>query len=215
VYGEVMCNTRLTGVPDITLVFNKPAILDDVSLHRCVRIARFKRERVISFVPPDGAFKLMTYRVKGVSQLPIAIRPTLHYQPGRCNVNCTVLNKAAGDRTLTSVSIVIPFPKAATQNIQLSANVGIVKVDTVQKVCKWEIPKLTKKDKMPQLQGTVTFKEQKIMPAERPTLRCEWVCKTMTASGLKVDSISVKSMKKKPFKGIRSLTQAGTFQIRT
>ena len=31
---------------------------------RCVRLARWERERVVSFVPPDGRFTLMSYRVQ-------------------------------------------------------------------------------------------------------------------------------------------------------
>jgi len=49
-------------MPDLTLIFTNPRILDDISMHPCVRIARFERDRVISFVPPDGQFKLMNYR---------------------------------------------------------------------------------------------------------------------------------------------------------
>lgn len=30
---------------------------------RCVRLARFENDRTISFIPPDGAFDLMTYRL--------------------------------------------------------------------------------------------------------------------------------------------------------
>jgi len=62
VYGEIRCNARLSGMPDLTLSFSRPSLLDDCSLHRCVRINRYQRERVISFVPPDGNFKLLTYK---------------------------------------------------------------------------------------------------------------------------------------------------------
>lgn len=31
--------------------------------NRCVRLARFENDRTISFIPPDGAFDLMTYRL--------------------------------------------------------------------------------------------------------------------------------------------------------
>lgn len=30
---------------------------------RCVRLARFENDRTISFIPPDGSFDLMTYRL--------------------------------------------------------------------------------------------------------------------------------------------------------
>lgn len=33
------------------------------SCFRCVRLARFENDRTISFVPPDGSFDLMTYRL--------------------------------------------------------------------------------------------------------------------------------------------------------
>ncbi len=32
-------------------------------MRRCVRLARFENDRTISFIPPDGAFDLMTYRL--------------------------------------------------------------------------------------------------------------------------------------------------------
>ena len=40
--------------------------LEDVKFHQCVRLARFENDRTISFIPPDGAFDLMTYRLSQV-----------------------------------------------------------------------------------------------------------------------------------------------------
>ncbi|KAK2989711.1 hypothetical protein RJ640_030204, partial [Escallonia rubra] len=37
--------------------------LDDIKFHQCVRLARFDSDRTISFIPPDGSFDLMTYRI--------------------------------------------------------------------------------------------------------------------------------------------------------
>ena len=37
--------------------------LEDVKFHQCVRLARFENDRTISFIPPDGNFDLMTYRL--------------------------------------------------------------------------------------------------------------------------------------------------------
>lgn len=47
----------------LQLIFANPAIIEDCSFHPCVRYARFEREQVVSFVPPDGAFQLMSVRV--------------------------------------------------------------------------------------------------------------------------------------------------------
>jgi AP-1 complex subunit mu len=37
--------------------------LEDMKFHQCVRLARFENDRTISFIPPDGAFDLMSYRL--------------------------------------------------------------------------------------------------------------------------------------------------------
>ena len=37
--------------------------LDDISFHQCVKLAKFDSDRVVSFVPPDGEFDLMKYRI--------------------------------------------------------------------------------------------------------------------------------------------------------
>lgn len=37
--------------------------LDDIKFHQCVRLTRFENERTISFIPPDGDFELMSYRL--------------------------------------------------------------------------------------------------------------------------------------------------------
>jgi hypothetical protein len=46
------CKFQLSDVDKIHLCNN-----------RCVRLARFENDRTISFIPPDGAFDLMTYRL--------------------------------------------------------------------------------------------------------------------------------------------------------
>lgn len=37
--------------------------LEDVKFHQCVRLSRFDNDRTISFIPPDGEFELMSYRL--------------------------------------------------------------------------------------------------------------------------------------------------------
>ena len=44
-------------------VKNKLIEMDDVKFHQCVSLSRFENTRMISFIPPDGDFELMTYRV--------------------------------------------------------------------------------------------------------------------------------------------------------
>ena len=50
-------------MPDLSMSFINPRLLDDVSFHPCVRLKRWESEKVLSFVPPDGSFVLMSYHI--------------------------------------------------------------------------------------------------------------------------------------------------------
>ena len=67
----------LSGMPELRLGLNdkilfestgrqgrqKSVDLEDVKFHQCVRLSRFQSDRTISFIPPDGEFELMNYRL--------------------------------------------------------------------------------------------------------------------------------------------------------
>lgn len=49
-------------MPDLTLSFVNPRLVDDCSFHQSVRFNKWESDKVLSFVPPDGHFRLMSYR---------------------------------------------------------------------------------------------------------------------------------------------------------
>jgi|TARA_B110001450_G_C17611039_1_gene477283 AP-2 complex subunit mu-1 len=51
--------------------------IDDIKFHQCVKLARFDRDRSITFIPPDGVFEVMTYRVSQNINLPFKITPVI------------------------------------------------------------------------------------------------------------------------------------------
>ena len=58
---------------------SKSVELEDVKFHQCVRLSRFDNDRTISFIPPDGEFELMSYR------LDQRVRPLINVD---CQVDC-------------------------------------------------------------------------------------------------------------------------------
>ncbi|KWU42547.1 hypothetical protein RHOSPDRAFT_35900 [Rhodotorula sp. JG-1b] len=64
--GQMDCRSRLSGMPDLSLSFTDPSILGDAgaAFHSCVRYHRWRKEKIVSFVPPDGAFTLLTFQHK-------------------------------------------------------------------------------------------------------------------------------------------------------
>eukprot|EP01017_Pseudomicrothorax_dubius_P036380 TRINITY_DN5201_c0_g1_i10.p2 TRINITY_DN5201_c0_g1~~TRINITY_DN5201_c0_g1_i10.p2 ORF type:complete len:433 (-),score=133.73 TRINITY_DN5201_c0_g1_i10:1826-3124(-) len=83
IIGSVRMKCYLTGMPELKLGLNDKALfdaqgrttksktvdLDDIKFHQCVRLTRFENERAITFIPPDGEFELMSYR------LDLAVKP--------------------------------------------------------------------------------------------------------------------------------------------
>jgi len=111
VYGSIKCNCQLSDMPDLTLNFTKSNLLDDISLHRCVRIHRFLKEKTVSFIPPDGKFTLLNYRIRGTTRMPIYVKPTVTFRPGGARVHLMVGVKGETTQPVTDVSVSIPLPK--------------------------------------------------------------------------------------------------------
>lgn len=93
VSGSIQAQSNLSGVPDLLLTFNDATLIDDCSFHPCVRYTRFDKDRVVSFVPPDGPFELMRYSVRmdgtggggrrrsnlAVESMPVQVIPRVSY----------------------------------------------------------------------------------------------------------------------------------------
>jgi AP-1 complex subunit mu len=83
ILGSLKMRSYLSGMPELKLGLNdkllfeatgrrtggrgmskgKAVEMEDIKFHQCVRLARFENDRTISFIPPDGEFELMSYRL--------------------------------------------------------------------------------------------------------------------------------------------------------
>eukprot|EP01138_Halocafeteria_seosinensis_P004514 gb/GECG01004617.1/.p1 GENE.gb/GECG01004617.1/~~gb/GECG01004617.1/.p1 ORF type:complete len:329 (+),score=31.08 gb/GECG01004617.1/:1-987(+) len=98
--GTIECNCHLTGTPDLVLFVNDAKILDDAAFHPCVRLSKFEREHAISFIPPDGRFRLATYRVPSRSPtIPLYCRPEIHLRDGSARVRFVLGKKPVPSRS--------------------------------------------------------------------------------------------------------------------
>jgi len=208
--GRVQVDCQLTGIPDFLLRFLNPGILDDVSFHPCVRLNRWKAEQVVSFVPPDGKFKLMEFRSKGNISVPLYVQPHIQFSEGTGGLTITIGPKGVTDKAIEDIVITIPF--ATTFNgISLTSKVGSVDVDETTKVCVWRIKQLPKTT-TPVLEGSFAFDPE--TPPIKPTISVGFTVNMWSASGLKIDSLTLLNESYKPFKGVKSITRGGFLQIR-
>lgn len=85
--------------------------LTGVSPAQCVRLARFENDRTISFIPPDGEFELMTYRlnthVKPLIWVEAAVVP---YSHSRIEYMIKTKSQFKARSIANNVEIVIPVP---------------------------------------------------------------------------------------------------------
>lgn len=79
IVGDIQVNAKLSGAqPEVTVSLRDPKLLDNASFHPCVKLPKFDRDNILSFVPPDGQFSLVNYFqfVDASSQ----IKLPLHFQ---------------------------------------------------------------------------------------------------------------------------------------
>jgi AP-1 complex subunit mu len=88
--------------------------LEDVKFHQCVRLSRFENDRTISFIPPDGEFELMSYRLsQAVKPLVWVEAAVEHHRGSRVEymVKCRAQFKRRS--TANNVEIYVPVPDDA------------------------------------------------------------------------------------------------------
>jgi len=125
VTGSVMMNTKLTGMPECKFGLNdklsvekdknsasagKAGVsIDDCTFHRCVSLGRFDADRTITFIPPDGDFELMKYRVTENINLPFKVIAAIQ-EDGQTRVSINVKLSATFSEKLFASSVVVKIP---------------------------------------------------------------------------------------------------------
>lgn len=129
VVGVLKMRTFLSGMPECKLGLNdkvlfeaqgrsnrqKAVDLEDVKFHQCVRLARFENDRTISFIPPDGNFDLMSYRLSQNIK-PLIWVECLVDKPSRSKTEYLVKARSQFKErsSATNVEIILPLPPDAT-----------------------------------------------------------------------------------------------------
>ncbi|KAL8597528.1 AP-3 complex subunit mu-1 [Nucella lapillus] len=216
IQGYIDCLIKLSGMPDLTLTFINPRLLDDVSFHPCVRFKRWESEKILSFVPPDGHFRLMSYHIgsNNMVAIPLYLRHNISFREGSSGrFDVTVCPKQTMGKSVENVLLEVPFPKAVL-NVTLTPNQGKYSFDPVTKMMTWDVGKIDTA-KLPSIKGNISLQTGAAVPESNPAITVMFTISQMAVSGLKVNRLDMYGEKYKPFKGVKYVTRAGKFQIRT
>lgn len=210
--GEVQVNSHITGLPDLTLSFVNPSILDDVRFHPCVRFRPWESNQILSFVPPDGQFKLMNYRVRKLKSTPIYVKPQLTSDGGTCRLNVMVGMRNDPGKTVDSVNVQFQLPPCIL-SANLTSTHGTVNILS-NKTCTWSIGRIPK-DKAPSMSGTLVLETGMERLHVFPTFQVDFRIMGVALSGLQIDKLDLKTVPYRFYKGFRALTRAGEFEVRS
>lgn len=148
IVGVIKVKCKLSGMPELRLGLNdrvlfeqtgragrtssKMVDLEDVKFHQCVRLQKFESERAISFIPPDGEFELMSYRLTpdhamtGPGKPPLWVECVIEkWTASRIEYLIKVRSQLKKKTNANNVQVIIPVPEDAdSPNFKVDRLVG-------------------------------------------------------------------------------------------
>ena len=153
ILGAIKMKCYLSGMPELRLGLNdkvmfettgrttrgKAIEMEDVKFHQCVRLSRFENDRTISFIPPDGEFELMSYRLNTQVKPLIWVECVVESHSGS-RIEYMLKARAQFKRrsTANNVEIIVPVPDDA-DTPRFRTNVGSVHYAPEQSAIVWKI----------------------------------------------------------------------------
>lgn len=224
--GDPICKFGMNDKLQISQTQNstnsKGISIEDLRFHQCVRLSDFNKDRTITFIPPDGVFDLMSFRVTENVIIPFKVycniieTPMIDNPHVPQNVDLDLNIKALFDRLLYAQDVVIKvqIPKNST-NVKTHTNMGKAKHEPEKSSIVWRIKKVNG-DKELKLKCEIPLMSVKDpKPWSRSPISMEFNIPMFTASGLRVRFLKVQEKSGyKPLKWIRYVTKGGDFQFR-
>jgi len=234
IHGALKMKCFLSGMPELKLGLNdsvtlrrknraagaKTVDMDDLKFHQCVRLAKFDNDRTISFVPPDGEFELMSYRLEKSVKPLITVKcqkDTFKHSRVVYHVQTSAAFKRRS--SANNVKIIIPVP-ADADSPKFKANTGSVTYCPEDSCFTWEIKRFNggKSFEMRAQFGlaSISAKEAGEDDASDCTpIRVEFEIPYFTVSGIQVRYLKI--IEKSGYQAlpwVRYITQNGHYHVR-
>ncbi|XP_038048578.1 AP-1 complex subunit mu-1 [Patiria miniata] len=229
IVGAVKMRVFLSGMPELRLGLNdkvlfentgrggksKSVELEDVKFHQCVRLSRFENDRTISFIPPDGEFELMSYRLNTHVKPLIWIESVIE-RHSHSRVEYMIKAKSQFKRrsTANNVDIIIPVPNDA-DSPKFKTTVGYAKYLPESSAVVWHI-KSFPGGKEYLMRAHFNLPSVEAEEAEgRPPISVKFEIPYFTTSGIQVRYLKI--IEKSGYQAlpwVRYITQNGDYQVR-
>ncbi|XP_067170753.1 AP-1 complex subunit mu-2 isoform X1 [Apteryx mantelli] len=229
VVGTIKLKVFLSGMPELRLGLNdrvlfeltgrgknKSVELEDVKFHQCVRLSRFDNDRTISFVPPDGDFELMSYRLNTQVKPLIWIESVIEkFSHSRVEIMVKAKGQFKKQSVANGVEIAVPVPSDA-DSPKFKTSVGSAKYLPEKNVVIWTIKSFPggKEHLMRAHFGLPSVEKEE--DEGRPPISVRFEIPYFTVSGIQVRYMKI--IEKSGYQAlpwVRYITQSGDYQLRT
>jgi len=232
--GAIKVKSCLSGMPELRLGLNdklqlaagdkqnrtaKNIEMEDVKFHPCVSLTRFEADRVISFVPPDGDFDLLSYRlttnIKPLFWVEAIVESHAH---SRIEYLVKIRSQFKVRSVANDVQILIPVPQNA-DSPKFRQNIGSCVYAPDKDAILWTIKQFTggREYLMRAHFGlpSVTDDDEENKP--RPPITLSFEIPYFTVSGIQVRYLKIleRTERYTALPWVRYITRAGDYQVRT
>ncbi|PVV05425.1 hypothetical protein BB560_000050 [Smittium megazygosporum] len=228
ILGAIKMKVCLSGMPELRLGLNdktmferngretrgKTIEMEDVKFHQCVRLNKFEKDRTIMFIPPDGEFTLMTYRL-GIQISPLILCESV-VETHRGRVEYMIKAKAQFKQrsTANNVEIIVPVPEDA-DSPRFKSTIGSVSYAPEINAFVWKIKQFQGSKEgllrahfgLPSIRGDA--------PAKRLPISVKFDIPYFTTSGIQVRYLKI--VEKSGYQAlpwVRYITKNGEYEIR-
>lgn len=230
IIGELRMNSKLSGMPELKLGLNDKQLYDlqgktsrgklvemeDIKFHQCVRLAKFDKDRTITFIPPDGEFILMDYRMNARVKPLIMVECTIENQT-KSKIEYLIKAKAQfkSKSTANNVEIMIPVP-SDVDSPSFKTNIGSVVYVPEEDSMLWTIKQFSGRKEF-LMRASFGFPTVSGLDREKfkSSIKVKFEIPYFTVSGIQVRYLKI--VEKSGYQGlpwVRYITQNGNYQIR-
>lgn len=229
IVGCIKMRDYLSGMPELRLGLNdrvlfestgrgksKSVELEDVKFHQCVRLSRFENDRTISFIPPDGEFELMSYRLNTHVKPLIWVESVIErHAHSRVEYMIKAKSQFKQRSTANNVEIIIPVPQDV-DSPKFKTTVGSCRYQPEANNVVWSIKSFPggKEYLMRAHFGLPTVETEE--SEGRPPIAIKFEIPYFTVSGIQVRYLKI--IERSGYQAlpwVRYITQNGDYQLRT
>jgi hypothetical protein len=211
--GAVEITSHLSDTPNCKLLLTPQSHYEDVVFHRSV-IVEAHEGKVIPFVPPDGFFVLMQYRITATqAQIPIWIAPKFTWSKGSVSFEIAMKPEATLPKHLESVEVRFELPEGVLSPT-LAAPDGRATFEASAREVVWFIGMYAKKDPLI-LRGSASTEHGFDLAGRHPVVSVTFLTGGMAPSGFKIDRMEIENVPYQAYRGVKYLIRGGNYEFRT